>query len=129
VVPLVLEAEQREMEEMRSLIDNGTYVDLRPMSGALRLALPITSYHTDQSTPLPPQPPGNHTGALSIYQNRYKRFAKNPPPPQQTAMAFEALCRTERANQTVVLYNYWYSQRNQVKTKTKWGGGEWWGDN
>ncbi len=29
-------------------------------------------------------------------------------------MAFEALCKTKQANQTVVLYNYWYSQRNQV---------------
>ena len=44
----MLEAEQREIDEMRSLMDAG-----------------------------------NHSGALSIYQGRYKRFARNPPPPRQ----------------------------------------------
>lgn len=48
---------------------------------------PLPSLHTHH----PSSPPytGNHTGALAIYQGRYKRFAKNPPPTQQTALAFE----------------------------------------
>lgn len=78
-----------------------------------------TSLHacvTPRPSSLPSCPQtGNHTGALAIYQGRYKRFAKNPPPPQQTTLAFEALYRIgNRANQTIALYNYWYSQRNQV---------------
>lgn len=78
VVPLVLEAEQREMDEMRALIDGR-----------------------------------NYTGALSIYQGRYKRFPRNPPPPRQTSLAFEALHAAGLVNQTVVLYNYWYAAKNQ----------------
>ena len=78
VVPLVLEAEQREMDEMRTLMDNG-----------------------------------NFTGALSIYQGRYKRFPRNPPPPRQTTLAFQALHAAGLVNQTVVLYNYWYAAKNQ----------------
>lgn len=43
-------------------------------------------------SPLPTPHAGNHTGALAIYQGRYKRFAKNPPPTRQTALAFEVRC-------------------------------------
>ncbi len=78
VVPLVLEAEQREIDEMRALIDGR-----------------------------------NYTGALAIYQGRYKRFPRNPPPPRQTSLAFEALHAGGLVNQTVVLYNYWYAAKNQ----------------
>lgn len=74
VVPKVLEAEQREMGEMRALMDAG-----------------------------------NHTGALAIYQGRYKRFAKNPPPPQQTALAFEVKpCVSKLSRQSASFGLVWF---------------------
>jgi hypothetical protein len=49
------------------------------------------------TAPPPPHPyAGNHSAALTVYQSRYKRFQRNPPPPEQTALAFEALYKTER---------------------------------
>jgi hypothetical protein len=56
---------------------------------------------------------GNCSGALAVYRDRYKRFSRNPPPPAQTTLAFQALHAGGQVNQSVALYNYWYAAKNQ----------------
>ena len=105
----MLEAEQREMDEMRALMDAGQCLSVfdvvaimfvkkcacvrqkgkKPESNTPPDPSPPFSSLTHPPTNTPCTPTGNHTGALAIYQGRYKRFAKNPPPTQQTALAFE----------------------------------------